>query len=210
MEIFKVTPRSGTVTTTPAVSPPSSEIQDPAGGEPAASNEPAASQPVTNQQKAAGEEPVTNQAGLRERFFTGMGKAMEDPKQMSKTIVGAIPKAMFLMLPLFALLLRLCYLKSLLNYPQWFIFALHIHTVVFLLMGPVALLRTFPFGPTLEFLFFLYALAYLFLSLRRLTNQSRTITVIKIIASGFLYLLALSATLIGLSLYFILKLGAAT
>jgi len=44
-----------------------------------------------------------------------------------------LPQMMFLMLPVFALLLRLCYLLSPFHYLQHLVFGLHYHSFVYLL-----------------------------------------------------------------------------
>ncbi len=72
---------------------------------------------------------------------------------------------MFFMLPLFALLLRLCYLFSPFHYLQHLVFALHYHSFFYLLYLIATIIELF--GVPAGGIIFLLFLIYLPLALRR-------------------------------------------
>jgi hypothetical protein len=89
----------------------------------------------------------------------------DDPAQFVELMLDYLPQLMFLMLPLFALLLQLCYLLSPFHYLQHLVFGLHYHSFVYLL---------FLIGEAMEQLaaagdgwLFLALLVYMPLALRR-------------------------------------------
>jgi hypothetical protein len=88
-----------------------------------------------------------------------------------------VPKMMFFLLPLFALLLKLFYDKKKYFYTDHLIFSLHFHTAVFLLFLIFSA----------ENIQFLLAPVYLGLALRKTYGQSAFITVIKVIGLTVLY-----------------------
>lgn len=70
---------------------------------------------------------------LDRRIETNAGKLARDPGSYVELVFEYLPQMMFLLLPVFALLLRLCYLFSPYHYLQHLVFALHFHSFAFLL-----------------------------------------------------------------------------
>ncbi|MCK5148566.1 DUF3667 domain-containing protein [bacterium] len=66
------------------------------------------------------------------RFLMSKGK--EGGRMFGSEVVRQIPKIMFLLLPVFALILKLLYVRRKYLFVEHLIFALHIHTLVFLLV----------------------------------------------------------------------------
>jgi len=57
----------------------------------------------------------------------------DDPGKLIESLVEYLPQMMFLLLPVFALLLKFCYLFSPFHYLQHLVFSLHFHSFVYLL-----------------------------------------------------------------------------
>jgi len=70
---------------------------------------------------------------LDERIENNAKRLRDDPQQFIELMLDYLPQMMFLMLPLFALLLKLCYLLSPFHYLQHLVFGLHYHSFVYLL-----------------------------------------------------------------------------
>ncbi len=70
---------------------------------------------------------------LDERIETNAESLREDPRQFIELMLDYLPQMMFLMLPVFALLLKFCYLLSPFHYLQHLVFSLHYHSFVYLL-----------------------------------------------------------------------------
>lgn len=108
----------------------------------------------------------------------------DDPDErlryMAQEIRRLAPRAVFAMLPVFALLLTVLYRRSGRYYVEHFVFALHLHAFVFLLLT-AALFNPIP--RTGRFLF-LWAVIYIFLALRRVYGGS-------VLKTGFKYVFLL-------------------
>ncbi|MDX1547662.1 MAG: DUF3667 domain-containing protein, partial [Rhodothermales bacterium] len=127
----------------------------------------------------------------------GLQRLQNDPAAFSRLFMDRIPAMMFVLLPVFALLLKLFFVRRRVLYAQHFIFALHVHAFgffgLFVLLALDALgLPLAPQGndePNLLGLAFFFAAAtYLFLALRRVYGQSRRMTVLKVFLLTFSYL----------------------
>ncbi len=117
--------------------------------------------------------------------------AME-PRQAAERVArgffGYIPTVMFILLPIFALVLKLLYVRTGRFYAEHFIFLLHVHTFVFLiftamlLLGQVGLLAGWIVLGLL-----LWVAAYVFLAMRRVYGQGRMVTFLKWWTLGWAY-----------------------
>jgi hypothetical protein len=87
-------------------------------------------------------------------------------------MVDRLPAVMFLMLPLFALLVQCCYLGSGHHYLQHLVFALHLHSAVFLLLA-VTLVVGMVISVDWNGWVLLYAAIYLPLALVRAYGSGR-------------------------------------
>ena len=63
---------------------------------------------------------------------THFGAAMRNRGELSAQVSASIPKAMFVLVPLFAALVMLVFRGSRRRFPQHLVFALHVHAVLFL------------------------------------------------------------------------------
>lgn len=111
------------------------------------------------------------------------------------------PKIMFVLLPLFALILQLLFRETF--YLSNLVFALHIHCMaymIFAIMIPMEVYeKTYPLLLFLQFPLFIYLIVYILLALRRYYAQSWTKVIAKFFALFFLY-----ATAMGLSFDYVL------
>jgi hypothetical protein len=117
------------------------------------------------------------------------------PMDVLSEFFDVASKAMILLLPLYALLLKMLYWRRGRSYVEHFVFALHIHSAVFLAASLYLLLPLPHEGAILTLAFFAYGL----LALRTVYQQSFVKTVFKAILLftnyAFVFLVALALTL---------------
>ncbi|MDQ3605149.1 MAG: hypothetical protein M3418_03020 [Gemmatimonadota bacterium] len=99
-----------------------------------------------------------------------------------------LPRLMFVLLPLFALLLKLLYLRQRRFYAEHFIFALHFHAFIF---GSFALLLLLPSEPWTP-LIVLWMHLYLWVAIKYVYRQSWLMTSAKFVLLFSSYSLALA------------------
>lgn len=102
---------------------------------------------------------------LEARLESNADRVSDDPGDYVRELLEYLPQMMFLMLPLFAGLLRLAYLFSPFHYLQHLVFALHYHSFVYLLYLFSAGLELV--NRNLDGLTALLMLVYLLFALRR-------------------------------------------
>jgi hypothetical protein len=108
---------------------------------------------------------------MRERFETGVARVNENPEQFISQLVDQVPQLMFLLLPVFALLVKAAYLFSPFHYMQHLVFSLHYHCFAFLLYLFASFLpEAIGGGKEVGFLIILFL--YLSLALRRVYVSS--------------------------------------
>lgn len=101
-----------------------------------------------------------------------------------RSFVENVPRVMFVLLPLHALLLLLLYVGSGRYYVEHMIFSLHTHAFAFLVFVPIVLLRGMP---VVTGALFLWLLGYQWVALRRVYRQDRLLTTVKWAALGVTY-----------------------
>ena len=106
--------------------------------------------------------------------WQALGKR-EAGRALQEGLMRNAPKAMFFLLPVFALLLKLLYVRSRRFYVEHFVFALHFHAFVFAIATLMMGVETSP----VDTLLVLWILVYLFLAMRRVYGQSRLKTSLK-------------------------------
>lgn len=141
--------------------------------------------------------------GLPARLFGAehLLRAARDSKRLNKEINASMPRAMFVLLPIFALLTRLAWRKRLPRYPAHLYLALHVHaawfaamTVSTILGGWVPLAIAGVVGVAMAVYIVWYALA----SFRNVFEESWVRTIAKSAVVGFAYLLCFSLVSAGL------------
>ena len=154
-----------------------------------------ASEPGETAPKADPAEP----SALEQKFFErGIG-FLEDPQQAYQNIIGNLPFAMFVMLPLLATFMKLFYRGHF--YAEHLVFSLHLHSFVFIVFTVLA------FTPSevaaraqdvsyrwewLDITLLTLCYGYGYLALRLLYGQSWAITLAKYAALSLLYGLVLT------------------
>ncbi|QRN94741.1 DUF3667 domain-containing protein [Archangium violaceum] len=125
-------------------------------------------------------------------------------EQAFQAITQSLPKAMFVLVPVFALLLHLLYRKTGRFYAEHFVFTLHFHAFAFL-AAAAGIVAGLALGPKRLPVMQPLILGYLFLSLRRVYGQSLMRTAFKtaVLYGGYGLMLLLTVTGVALgSLYF--------
>ncbi|MBK7105184.1 MAG: DUF3667 domain-containing protein [Ignavibacteriae bacterium] len=113
-----------------------------------------------------------------------------------KEVINQIPKVMFILLPLFALFLKLLYLRKKILYVEHIVFSLHIHTFIFIIL----IVSIFIPNTYIIFALIFLILIYLFLSLLNFYQQSIIKTSIKFILLLGIYVFALLPTFLLLAI----------
>ncbi|WP_439100782.1 DUF3667 domain-containing protein [Congregibacter sp.] len=107
---------------------------------------------------------------IETRIEANAAQVSDDPADYISQLLEYLPQVMFIMLPLFALLLKVAYLFSPFHYLQHLVFALHYHTFVYLLYLLSTLIGQAGFHVDGSFAMFL--IIYLPLALRRTYDSS--------------------------------------
>ena len=119
----------------------------------------------------------------------------DDGKAFGKKLLENVPAALFVLLPLMALVLKILYPLSKRYYVEHLLFVVHNHSFIFLILSLQvlftrlgALLRVpeTPIDVTV-FAVSLYVPVYLYKSLRRVYEQGRFFTIVKFSMLGFAY-----------------------
>jgi hypothetical protein len=154
--------------------------------------------PTAAKVAASEETAAPKDNSYRARKRAAFERIARDPAKFREALKHNQPKAMFVLLPVFALALGVLY-RRYGRYPAHFIFALHFHAFAFLLLAvvtaPAALSEKFD---VLEPVAFVAVAVYLVLALRRVYGQGRLLTLAKTGALAGVYLFAFTFTLLAL------------
>src|SRR5256886_1050204 len=119
------------------------------------------------------------------------------------TLFSNLPYMMLCCIPLFALVLKVLYVRRRIFYIDHLIYALHIHTFFYvgfmlIVLATIGLNRVAP-GPIAAWIIALLWIAFvvqIFLSIRRVYRQGWFISIFKFLFGGFVYLIVLLASLV--------------
>lgn len=139
-----------------------------------------------------------------QRMNDNMQRAQRDPRAFVEQMLGVAPQALLLMLPLFALVLKLFYLFKRRLYMEHLLVALHSHAFLALallavialdqiagLLGAWPALARGAYG--LIIAVWCWIPVNLFLAQKRIYGQGWTMTVLKFVVIGTIYLILLTA-----------------
>lgn len=133
---------------------------------------------------------------------SGFQKAVADPQQFRRTVAANLQRAFFLLLPAFALLLKLLYLRRGNFYLDHLVFALHFHAFAFVVLTAMVLLGAAgiprPILAPVAVAAWLWIFMYLFLALRRVYPDSRLAAGLRFGALLISYGIVFVSALIGL------------
>jgi hypothetical protein len=138
---------------------------------------------------------VGSPAWLKRRFVGGLARIKDLPKAEQQRVLrdafaARAPNMVFVLLPVFALLLRALYRRAPVFYAEHFVFALHNHAFAYLALT-VARATSVWLGPVglseLTIVPLLWMPVYFFVSMRRVYGGSRVRTLGKLLALGVTY-----------------------
>jgi hypothetical protein len=116
--------------------------------------------------------------------------ADDDGKKLKKAFFGSAPYAVFAMMPLFALFLKILYLGSGKRYGEHLLFALHANAFAFLMLTLILLV---PVGvPFVGTLLFLWLAFYLPIAMRRVYGGGRIMTFLRWCVLMFLHITSMA------------------
>jgi hypothetical protein len=138
--------------------------------------------------------PVLQRAMERKLAELGHLPWRQALQQAASDLLDYAPHMVFLLLPAFALLLKLLYVRRGRYYAEHFVFALHVHAFFFLMFFIMLVL---PWGRADGVLLF-WMVAYVWLAMKRVYRQDWLRTTAKWWLLGVTYVLVLAVGLIGL------------
>jgi hypothetical protein len=154
---------------------------------------------------AQADRPASNPDELRKIGFESQ-QALE--AAASEAIVHWAPRAMFLLVPLFAALIGVTVQRSGHNYPQQLYFALHVHAAWFLFLALGTAARLLPWrsvAGAVSAAVFLWMFLYLTLALRRAYSMTIGRALWRALVVGCAYGLILVVTMISIVLPVVLR-----
>jgi hypothetical protein len=157
------------------------------------------------------EERAQLESGPLGRIFGAdrLERAAADPKRLNRAINASLPRAMFVLLPIFALLTNLAWRKARPGYPAHLYAALHIHAAVFGAMLIFAMAVGFIPSDSVASVVFAVWLGYVvwygLTALRHVFGDSWPLTLFKAAAVGIVYWVCFSAVALGLLAYQVLR-----
>ncbi len=122
----------------------------------------------------------------------------DDPgEKFLEDFIHNIPKMMFLLLPMFALILKLVYINKNKYYYEHLIYSFHLHSAIFLSILTTILLQwlfafVYDISAWLGIFCSIYIFWYVYRSLRTFYGSSRWVTVLKLFFLNFCYTIALT------------------
>jgi hypothetical protein len=141
--------------------------------------------------------------GLPARIFGSerLLRAAQNPRMLNEQIDASFPKAMFILLPLFALFTNIAWRKRARLYPAHLYAALHIHAAWFVAMFVSTILAAFApdrIAMLVGLAMVAYMVWYATRAFRRIYEESWPRTLAKTAVVGVLYLMSLMLVSIGL------------
>lgn len=146
-------------------------------------------------------------SALAQRMNRANEKAKANPEEYMRAVVANMPRVFFLLLPIFALLVKLFYWRRDRFYMDHLIFALHFHAFAFvvLTLNSVFIRLWDPLSGPLRILLWSWFLTYLALALRRIYGGSWALTVVKLLCLIVIYFIVFAFGMLALlpvTLYF--------
>ncbi len=112
-----------------------------------------------------------------------------------------LPKMVFLLMPLFALLLKLLYIRKDFFYSEHLIFTVFFYDFLYLVGSIMLLVNLVDWLEWLDLVALVWLLIYLYKSMRKVYGQGRAKTVIKFFILSFAFSIVLVIALAGVALY---------
>lgn len=134
---------------------------------------------------------------IESRVKEKIGKDGTNAKLFLDTLRNNIPTMMLCCIPLFALVLKVLYFRQRRYYVEHLVYALHIHTFVYVAAVVITLLgmgaeRSFPaLQPVISSILSFVAFAMVFVSIRRVYRQGWFVSTFKFVLGGIAYFVVL-------------------
>ena len=139
---------------------------------------------------------VRERVRTRALTFAELDEGFED--LVRRELYNRLPIVIFLLVPVFTAIMKLLYIRQRRYYVEHFVFALHVHSFLFLSM---TLLVVLPQWWLANLLLGLWLVAYIFLSMRRVYEQSKLMTFFKYVLLAGTYAVLALIGLLGTVLY---------
>ena len=158
--------------------------------------------PIVGQAIVGGVENIPAEAfagtGRYSRYLVGqLIDVVHRPFDAARAWLENIPIAMFCLLPFYALLLKILYIRPRRFYSEHLVFGMHIHTVAYIVFTVLVLLPDVPGLGWLGPLLVLTLAVYYFLALKRYYGNGAFLTLIKYAVLAGLYWVLLALALVG-------------
>lgn len=141
--------------------------------------------------KSKSQEDNGTVSGWKAKIYAGLNRLISDPAALNAPLTDWLPRALFLLLPLYALLLAAFHLRRRKDFylVDHLVFSLSAHTFAFVaLIGAAALAQVAP-GETVALLLLAVLTVYLFLAMKRFYKQGWLITTVKFVLISGIYTL---------------------
>jgi hypothetical protein len=140
------------------------------------------------------------------RLESGLSKTQKDSALLSNAVLKHLPKVMFGLMPVFALITWQFYRKQQRFYIPHLYYSVHFHAFVFLVMSIYVLVNRIGVPKPAAALLILTIIPYHFIALRRVFGGSRARTLVKGFAVGAIYWLIASISVLALAFAILLSL----
>ena len=140
--------------------------------------------------------PSRRDPPLARRLIHHLYQVRQSPQAFISALLGDIPKMMFFLLPLFAVSLKVLYLRTGRLYVEHLVFLLHLHAFAFLILTPLLLAPLVWRISCASLVLAVYAIT----ALRVAYKQSWPKTLVKFSLLGFGYVMLLVACFMGTTL----------
>ena len=105
--------------------------------------------------------------------------AFHGPEAFLQRAIGNLPIAMFFLLPVFAMILGVCYLRRKRFFVEHLVFGMHIHTFVFLMLAAALLVPEEPAGDWVNLFVVVVSPLYVLIAMRRFYGEGWGRTLVK-------------------------------
>lgn len=154
--------------------------------------------------------PADERDGFWERFYNKTIIAYKEKygehyqEMFTEDVKHNAPKMMFVLLPLFALILKVTFWRNKKYYVEHMIYAIHLHCFYFLFSAMILIIQMLlphsweTVSNWLTVILCFYTLYYIYRSLRVVYNRRRWVTIRKMITMSFMYWTAAAICIMGL------------
>lgn len=156
--------------------------------------------------KVKGTTGLKGDTEFERRLGSGLNKAEKDTSLISNAVMKHLPKVMFGLMPVFALITWLFYRKQQRFYIPHLYYSVHFHAFVFFVMAVYLLVSRVGVPKPAAAVLILTMFPYHFLALRRVYGGTRARTLVKGFAVGAIYWLIAISTVLALTFAILLNL----